>query len=510
MTSRVTAAFSNLQAKSFLNYLINNKDKDSFYVFTSDPVPVNGDPNNDLTPPNPEINQERAKNMVYSNALTATKILPGSVSRVTRRFDWAIGEIFVPYTTSINPLTHQEKYYCIVEKNDSISGIRKLDVYKCLYTPTDENGQYLPVGWNNIASGRYKPSSDQNNPVDMTDDFYYWNYMYTITPYQEAAFLSSVFMPIPETPEKSEYHDLVEGTQRYDLRISAETAIKGSIYNISIKNPGALLNDGLYNLSVFDGGTENSVTTPYYGKMLIENGMVKKIDLKVPGHGYTGNAIVDIPRECFKSETSTLPVLIADISSSTGHGSDPVQELGGNYVMVNARKYFSEAERGTVTRNDFRTLSIVRNPIDESTGDIAQGDYYDLTYKMKFGYGIEGVYEDSYIVRTQTEQDNSLKTALVVGVGNKPGEKDGTLLSVIPKGADYGNGIFDLSKDHATGESYRLKTSLNQAVLSSDFLLEYTKPLIKRFSGEIIQLEHRKPLNRTEGQIEVYSFTFSF
>ena len=506
MTSRVTTAFSMFQAKTFMNFFETIGTKDSLYAITADPLPIDGDENNDILPPNPEINQTLAKSAVYENALTAVKIQASSASRITRRFDWAIGTTFVPFSNKINVLEHEDKFYCLVETIEN--GSKSLKVFKCLYAPTDEYGNYLAVGWNNIKNAVYKPVGDVNQTTEVTADGYIWTYMYSIYPYQETSFLSNSFMPVPETPAEN-LAELVEGSQKYEMSIVSSNAEFGAVYNIDIHSQGRDLNDGQYKLEVFNGYSQTSVSSAYNGIATILGGFVRKIELINAGKGYSGNISVRLPHSAVNS-ISILPELIVDVSPNKGHGSDPVNELGANLVMINARKYFSEDDI-SVIRNDFRTLAIIKNPIDETTGDIAKQEYYDMTYKMRMKTGVEGVSEDAFLEKTQSEADTgAFKNVLVVGVSAAEGDQDGTLLSIIPKGAVYSDGSVDFSKEPAAGESYRTKSDLNQSPLASDFLMVYDKPLLRKYSGEVLQLEHRKPLNRIEGQIESYGFIFGF
>ena len=507
MTSRITTAFSIFQAKTFIDFFKSLGESDTLYAFTSDSTPVDGNPENDLFPPNPSINQQLSKEAIYENALTAIKVNPSSVSRVTKRFDWELGEKFVPYSNQINVLEHDDKFYCTVEFFEN--GTRNLRVYKCLYAPSDELGNILPTGWNNIEAEDYRPRGDINQPVFRTNDDYVWNYMYSILPFQETLFLDRAFIPIPETPTEN-LSDLVEGTQKYELKISIDNAERGTIYNTSILKSGSLLNDGNYTLEVFNGTTEDNITTIYKAKAIIKQGRVKAIELVNSGKGYSGDIQIKLPAGAI-NDFSELPELKADLSPDLGHNSDPVNELGGNFIMINARKYFSEDEKLPFTRNDFRTLSLIKNPIDESTGNIAKREFYDLTYKMKFKNGVEGIYEDAKLIKTKAESSlGERKTVEVVGVGFDEGEKDGSLISIIPKGAIYPDSSFDISKQPSIGEFYRVFPEDGQTELNSDVVIEYKKPLIKPFSGEVLLIEHRKPLNRIDDQIESYSFVFSF
>ena len=99
--------------------------------------------------------------------------------------------------------------------------------------------------------------------------------------------------------------------------------------------------------------------------------------------------------------------------------------------------------------------------------------------------------------------------SLVIGIG--PANEYslvGTLLSVIPIGAVFPDGIIDTSVAPRKGESYRVE--LANGISTASTLKNVTYPTLKPYSGEVIQIEHRKPLNRIERQMESYSFLFVF
>lgn len=504
MTSRLTENFSLFQSKTFLDFFKNISSSDSLYAFTSDPLPINGDENNDIVPPNPETSQQNALRSVYDLALTAKKIEPTSASRATKRIDWVNGQTYAPYEADANVLDHDniQRFYCVSEDVTGTSGTKFLNVYKCLYAPEERvNGEV-----------RFKPSVDQPRSRDYkpfsTNDGYVWKYLYSITPFQETSFLTNSFLPVPEMPEDE--GNFIEGTQDFFLNQNRQNATRGLIYYISVKDGGSGLKNGEYPVEVLNGLSDENPTSIFRGTAIVEGGSVQYVRTEAQGEGYSGAVNVRISDEAILDSDSVLPDIFPNISPGFGHGTDVPNELGANYVMINTRKYFDESDRGSVTRNDFRTISIVKNPIDERTGSVALGDYYDMTYKMQFETGVEGISEDSFLQKTTPEGTGATKESLVVGIGAAEGSSEGSLVSVIPTGAVFPDGAVDTSKQPRTGEFYRLKVTESQSPLSADSVVSFRAPFIIPYSGEVLQIEHRKPLNRTELQIESYNFVFVF
>jgi len=501
MTARTTTSFALFQSRAFLDYFRNlgMSSNESLYAFTSNPIPIDNDPNNDVVIPDPTVIPQQAKKAVYDYAITAKKLEPNSAALCTTRIDWQVGEYYTAYNNQINVVRHDTPYYVMYET--TIGGIKFINVYKCLYTPIDtETGLALP--------STVPPESQDITPFT-TGDGYIWKYMYSITPFQESSFLTKDFMPVPDNPTEDQLSDLIEGTQAYQLNNARINGVVGEIYSTSILDKGMNLNDGDWELEVFNGTTLSEPVENYRANAHVEYGQVQYIELLAAGSGYSGSVTVRLP-DVATNDDSVLPELVANISPNLGHGTDVAQELGANYVVVNCRKYFAPDDEGAVSRNDFRTISLVRNPIDERTGGVAQADYYDMTYKMTVRTGIEGVAEDSVLEKVTAEASGQRKQALIVGVGTSAeGFQDGTLISCIPTGALYPDGSIDPSQHPVVGEYYRLKVD-DGVPLRSDIIEQFQRPYIMPYSGEVLQIENRKPLNRIEGQMEVFTFIFAF
>ena len=58
----------------------------------------------------------------------------------------------------------------------------------------------------------------------------------------------------------------------------------------------------------------------------------------------------------------------AIIAPGQGHGTDPVQELGGFYVAINAQISGATDATDIVNTNDFRQITLIKNPLQTTGG----------------------------------------------------------------------------------------------------------------------------------------------
>ena len=193
------------------------------------------------------------------------------------------------------------------------------------------------------------------------------------------------------------------------------------------------------------------------------------------------------------------------ISPKGGHGYDPVEELGGFYVMVNVRLEYDENLSNLTVGNDYRQIGLVREPIDVSTGSPAE----DIIY-------------------LQSNSIEMVLTSINDDIDSLPFTKDELITNgkgVYGKVLDYRE--YDL-KDNITGDfipdsivdkkvlriaeifgkngetfSYDDVITTVRGTDEIDAKVErvVSESLVK-YSGEILYLEQRKPISRDIDQIE--------
>jgi len=96
------------------------------------------------------------------------------------------------------------------------------------------------------------------------------------------------------------------------------------------------------------------------------------------------------------------------MSPTGGHGANPVEELGGSYVMINPRLRGSES--GVIdTQNDIRQIALIKNPVLRN-GTVASGLVYSQTTAIEVENTGDNYVEDEYVY-----QGTSLDTATFKG-----------------------------------------------------------------------------------------------
>jgi hypothetical protein len=127
---------------------------------------------------------------------------------------------------------------------------------------------------------------------------------------------------------------------------------------------------------------DGSETIPAEGRAIIDSASsnsIIEIEVLNPGRGYRygesyagkttdtipitiNSAFIDLPASIANSTTFTAATLKPIISPPSGHGSDPLTELGARRVCISTK--FTNSEGGTIpTQNDFRQVGIIKNPL---------------------------------------------------------------------------------------------------------------------------------------------------
>lgn len=478
MTARITSAFSVLNAKSFVDAVRSNDM--SVYVATGCPAPIDGLPRNDVVVPDVTSSGESAKKLMYNQILNLIRIFGGGVSRGTTRFDWANGSVFEPYREDIDVTDVTVRFYCM--SSFVANSEENVNVYKCLYRPHTIAG--LPV------PSKTRPHHMTSSPVKLADG-YIWQYMYTLTPSQGMLFLTKDFMPVPDMPTATYLPPGSQSEQLYQNKINAEN---GTIYYISVEKGGSELIDGEYPVTIING-IPAAPSRSMVATATIYNGSVTRITTQVPGAGYGGRCTVLLP-ESATTEGSIFPILKAHVSPEYGHGTNPPAELGSNFVLL-ATRYLYDSNN-VLVRNSFRRVGLIVDPIDDLTGKSAREDYYSMVYTMELSGALEGATDNCIIEKTTLEASGVRKRLLIVSVNT-------TTVRFIPIDALGDNGAVDTSLLPLPEESYRVASDL-----APSSVLSVTEPRIQRFSGSVIHIENRKPLNRHVGQAEQFLMVLDF
>ena len=357
MTAKITNNFNAFVAKAIRDNLKDINNEDNYYAFLS----FNNDSDLQRYTDSDNIDDDaeyiggisptfNADDKAYylQHAITAHKLQKGNITRVIPRVNW----------------TNGKNYYVndYVMVSSVIKGIANLNVYKVLHYP------------NRLS--RVAPSGDQSTPI-VTSDRYVWQYMYTISASDSLRFITDNFIPVPERIKDNEISLLNLGTSKYKQFQVQRDSIVGTIYNISINDSDfevwARNNYGSFssipnsiNITV-ENSTSNTPTKIFSG-LIEKHDSEFNFSLVNNGAGYSEGSIVKIG-------SLTPKGLSTDVAPGMGHGTNAPLELNSNHVMINIRNIPDE-EVVKFSRNDFRMVTLIRNPIDNATLKNAKNDFY--------------------------------------------------------------------------------------------------------------------------------------
>jgi len=234
-------------------------------------------------------------------------------------------------------------------------------------------------------------------------------------------------------------------------------------------------------------------------------GAINAVTMVAGGNNYSNATITVISNGSqANSYNPTAATLTPVIGPAGGHGSDAVKELGGVYVMTNARLEYSESNNFT-TNNDFRKVGLLAQP------KLANGSFASASV----------VDQATTIVLTSWNGTTFAADELVTGatsgatgrVVDFTGNNTLRLTDIIPAGnsttAGY-NGIHGYFTNSEVIAANTTGASGSGASATANDAGSITGGDLQRFSGDIIYVENRSPVTRASDQIEDVKLIIEF
>ena len=175
------------------------------------------------------------------------------------------------------------------------------------------------------------------------------------------------------------------------------------------------------------------------------------------------------------------------ISPINGHGANPLEELGGNYVIVNSRLEFGEGSGDFPTDNDFRRIGLIKDPVQSSDSTISTATSLTATNQVTVD-NATSLTVDDVITNAASESATTAKARIVSKTGNVL-----KLLPVVNSGGEYVN--------FANSNSI-FKDGSDTSVDVSSSGVSSAHPEMTRFTGQILYVENRGAVSRAADQIE--------
>lgn len=386
---------------------------------------------------------------VWNNMIGGKRITGNDIRHVVPRFNWTNNTVYTAYSH-----TTDSKDY--------------MNPNTAFYVVTDEFNVYKCISNNYGNSSTSKPTS--TNPVGnfQTSDKYIWKYMFSISAEDQERFLTDSFMPVKTLSSD-------DNTLQYQVQ---DNAVDGSINDIVLVNRGS-------------GYTSNNITVNITGDGLFANAVAKRntvtfqlesiiVDNKGSRYSFANVRIT--------SNTGTGATARAIISPPGGHGSDPIYELGGSYLMIDTK--INNQEGGVLTvNNDYRQIAIIEDPlIYNQSNTISNTAVSQLTIlSMAESSSTTNYQEDEWVY-----QGRNLANATFRGI-------------VVDW--DYPNNSLKLSNvtgiptaDLITGNTTTTTRYVN-SILDPD---------MQPYSGKLLYIDHIVPIERSIDQNEEFKIVLSF
>ena len=189
-----------------------------------------------------------------------------------------------------------------------------------------------------------------------------------------------------------------------------------------------------------------------------------------------------------------------------GHGSDPVSELGGFFVMMNTK--FEYDKENLPTQNDFRQIGLVRQPLSykfnedgtlktSSSGvvetETATGSVYNQMKTLVINTSLSSYNE--FLQDDIITQESTNSTCVIVDI--QQNSSDSNYLDIR---------VNDIKGEFQVGAGHPIE-SANGSIDEIDSILSEA---LKPYSGEVLFIEQRKPVQREGSQVEDIKIVLEF
>ena len=321
------------------------------------------------------------------------------------------------------------------------------------YVMTEDYNVYKCLFNVSASASTTKPTGVSTSPFT-TADGYIWKYMYTVTTAKALKFLTNDYIPVQTLTSDG-------GEDQWDVQTAA---VDGGIHVVKVTAGGSgyvtapavtITGDGT-------GATANSTITA---------NVVTSVTITAAGTGYTRATVA------FASGAAAATAII---SPQGGHGADAVEELGGKFIMLNVRLDGNESNTFS-TANEFRQVGIVRDPYLYGTSTRAVAS----SFRQSFKYQLSSISGTFTVDETITSGSN---TASLIEFTTP------SIFTTLPLNLPFAN-----TASVTGGTSGATGT-----------IAAITTPGLKPYSGDIIYVENRVPIARSDDQIEDVKLIIQF
>lgn len=469
MAAIITEKFRLHNAKEFKQSATETGN--AMYMFIGRPLSWTDDNN----PPTPvdSLNDEYD---AYANMVALKKVSSTDVSHAIIRRDWTSGTAYDEYRHNYT------------SSNTATSGASTLWA-STFYVVTSDYNVYKVISNNGGANSTVMPTGTSTS-ILTTADGYKWKFMYSISASDVIKFVTSDFIPVKTIGAKAAVDGDVGGlgsaasddnSAQWDVE---NGATDGTIEHARVTAGGSSYgSDGTSNVAISGDGSSGQLT------VTVSSGAITAVAINAVGSGYSVASIDNSLLQTATSSTGTGASFDIIISPKNGHGADPVEELGGNYVIANSRLEYAEGSGDFPTDNDFRQIGLIVNPTDAGGNTLSTATTLSALNRLTLNSGA-----------TMPVVDDTIANAASVVSGTAVGkvvsiDSTNRYIYFLPSADSVGN----FNSFSATNTIFVGSTS--KGVISSGGV-SGAYPEVSRNSGDIVYLENRGAVARAADQIE--------
>lgn len=342
------------------------------------------------------VDNEKEKNLIYDEMISAKRINSSNARHVTRRFNW--DKVINPkfdmwrgdYSSLNRSATDQTN---IADTKHYVLNVSNYEVFLCVYNgtnvsnPSGQNATYPPTRTPVSGEGTYDGSTGLFTEPSGT---YVWKYLYTISTDDVIKFLSSDFMPVSP-----------------DSAVQA-AAVDGRIDAVYIKDAGTNLPANLTNkyAAIIGDGTGGKVRFSTNG-----SGQLSALSIESRGSGYTYASV--ILKNGYVYNEAALSTLVTTgwganpvgeiqviIPPQGGYGFDTISNLNAKRIMMNVRLTYAEGDGDFPVDNDFRRIGVVQDPLKFGTSSYLTEDTATNLFSVKLTTVTGSFVKDDVISQT--------------------------------------------------------------------------------------------------------------
>jgi len=425
---------------------------------------------NDVAPPTPTQDTQSLDFAAWRDLLGVKHITANNSALVIARHDWATDTTYTQYDDT-NVSLMSNTFYVL----DTTELPYK--VYKCLWNNTDATHV---AGANSTVA----PSTTGTTvtPV-LTADGYVWKYMYTITT-DDYTYLTPAWMPVITNSTVSA--DATTNAGKLPTVVPLVVTAGGSAYTNAAAVTATLLGDGT-------GATINGAIGAT--NITFSANAVANVSLYAGGSSYTTIDAITLTQSGSSNTASVRPL----IPPYPNHGHDAVKELGCVSVMLTTELAYAEPHGNSsmTVENNYRRIMLLRDPL-LADGSVANGIFYQQTYDCSLTSNTATFEPDDVVTVTNTTYTVTGTVVDVIKNSESPQESVVRITNVHDGGRTAAGYVAFANTDTITSSSV-------SAVLGT-----VREPELKTYSGNVLYIDQRVPVTRSDAQLEEVRLVFGF